>query len=118
MLFHQSGLTSRAKQHPGLTNKLQAQNSFLTILNSAYSFIRGFCHITDNMAFVQKVEKKSDLDDMMNEVQEKIQEKDAEFTVLLDNVISQNFKDTQISEMRKLKQFVYALFTQEHKKSS
>ena len=25
------------------------------------------------MAFVQKVEKKSDLDDMMNEVQEKIQ---------------------------------------------
>lgn len=47
------------------------------------------------MAFVQKVEKKSDLDDMMNEVQEKIQEKDAEFAVLLDNVISLNFKDTQ-----------------------
>ena len=34
------------------------------------------------------------------------------------NIIAQNFKDTQISEMRKLKQFVYALFTQEHKKSS
>ena len=34
-------------------------------------------------------------DDMMNEVQEKIQEKDAEFAVLLDNVISLNFKDTQ-----------------------
>ena len=51
------------------------------------------------MAFVQKVEKKSDLDDMMNEVQEKIQEKDAEFAVLLDNVISLNFKDVTIQRL-------------------
>ena len=70
------------------------------------------------MAFVQKVEKKSDLDDMMNEVQEKIQEKDAEFAVLLDNVISLNFKDTQTWKLRKLNWFVYALFTQEYEKSS
>ena len=44
------------------------------------------------MSFFQKVKKKSDLDNMMNEVQEKIQENDAEFAVLLDNVISPNFK--------------------------
>ena len=70
------------------------------------------------MPLVQKVEKKSDLDDIMNKVQEKIQEKDAESAFLWGNVISQNFKDTQMVELRKLKQFVYALFTQEHKKSS
>ena len=70
------------------------------------------------MAFVQKVEKKSELDDMMNEVQEKIQEKDAEFAVLLDNVISLNFKDTQTWKLRKLNWFVYALFTQEYEKST
>ena len=64
------------------------------------------------MPLVQKVEKKSDLDDIMNKVQEKIQEKDAESAVLWGNVISQNFKDTQMVELRKLKQFVYALFTQ------
>ena len=34
------------------------------------------------MAFVQKAEKKPDLDNMMNEVQEKIEEKDSEFAIL------------------------------------
>lgn len=96
LLFHQSGLTSGAKQHPGLTNKLQAPP--LNYLTCAYSLICEFCHVTDGVPLVQKVEKKSDLDDMMNEVQEKMEEKDSEFAVLLDNVISQNFKDTQIVE--------------------
>ena len=69
------------------------------------------------MAFVQKVEKKPDLDNMMNEVQEKIEEKDSEFAILWDNVISLNFNDTQMVELRKLNQFVYALFTQRKKKA-
>ena len=60
------------------------------------------------MAFVQKAEKKPDLDNMMNEVQEKIEEKDSEFAILWDNVISLNFNDTQMVELRKLNQFVYA----------
>lgn len=75
LLFHQLGLTSGATQRPSLTNKLQAPLLYLTC---AYYLICEFCHVTDGMPLVQKVEKKSDLDDMMSEVQEKIQEKDAE----------------------------------------
>ena len=86
-------------------------------MNCAYSIICGFCHITDDMAFVQKAEKKPDLDNMMNEVQEKIEEKDSEFAILWDNVISLNFNDTQMVELRKLNQFVYVLFTQRKKKA-
>ena len=37
--------------------------------------------------------------------------------VLYAYVISQNFKDTQMVELRKLNQFVYALFTQRKKKA-
>ena len=33
------------------------------------------------------------------------------------NIISQNFKGTQMVELRKLNQFVYALFTQRKKKA-
>ena len=69
------------------------------------------------MAFVQKAEKKPDLDNMMNGVQEKIEEKDSEFAILWDNVISLNFNDTQMVELRKLNQFVYVLFTQRKKKA-
>ena len=69
------------------------------------------------MAFVQKAEKKPDLDNMMNEVQEKIEEKDSEFAILWDNVISLNFNDTQMVELPKLNPFVYVLFTQRKNKA-
>lgn len=82
MLFRQSGLISGDKTTPWFIEQASITELLLDYLNCAYSLFCEFCHVTDGMPLVQKVEKKSDLDDVMNEAQEKIEEKDSEFAVL------------------------------------
>ena len=82
MLLHQYGLTTGARHLPGLTSKRQATNSFLILCAALIHFPCEFRNIIDGIPLVQEIVKKLDLDDMMNEVQEDIEENDAEFAVL------------------------------------